>query len=160
MTTDTRIQVHKLLEGQQFTAARGLTIDTGQIRSIHIENPSSSEKTIVFYTQELKASAGASGTYYRNPDTSGGTQGGSANDLIGDEKSSIANVTYDATLSNADSTTTFPLSDANGPTESGLTDRGPIAVKPGNSMGVEVTSSADGNGVLMLLVFYETSRGN
>lgn len=160
MTSETTLDFHKLIQGDTYTAGRGVTLNNGEVASVTIENPDGTGATLVLNFQRVTVSAGSTGVYYRNADVSGGTESGTANDLIGNADTSIANVYYDGTPSNADATTTFPLTDANGPTNSGLAERPPVALQPGTSITIEVTSDADGNGVLFLFTFYETNRSD
>lgn len=148
----------KLLEGEMFTAARGVTLASGGTASVAIENPSGSDKTIVIDTQEVQTDSAAHGTYYRSPDVSSATAANAANDLVGSSDTTVANVSYDGSYSNSSSTTNFPITET-GADEAGLADRPPLAIQPGESIAMEVTADASDCDVLFLLTFYEVRKG-
>lgn len=158
MTTERTVQEHKLFQGQSYTAARGVTLASGSTASVAIENPSGSGKNIVIDVQEIRADSASRGTYYRSPDISSATAGSAANDLIGDSQTTVANITYDGTYSNAVATTDFPMAES-GANEAGFAERPPLAIKPGHSVAIEVTADASNCDVLFLFTFYETERG-
>lgn len=149
----------KLLSGETYTVARGMTLAaSGDTASVYIGNPSDSGKWLVFDTQHVVTDNDSGGVYYRSPDVSGGMTVNPQNDLVGDEKESVAEVRFDASYSNPRSTTTFPFTAGGGPPTTILAERGPIALKQGESVAVEVNANADGVGVLFMLVFFETSK--
>lgn len=148
----------KLLLGEMFTAAYGTTLGDAETDSLTVENPSDSGVVLVIRTQDTRTDSSATGTYYRGGDISGGTEGGASNDLVGHTGTTGAVVTEGASVSSPDSTTTFPISDA-GPSQSVLVNRPPVALRPGESITIEVTSNAADNDTLFLMVFYETERG-
>lgn len=158
MTTETRISTHKLLEGQSYTVARGVTLASGATTSVAIENPSSSGVVAVINTQVLRADSAAHGVYYRSPDISGSSSESAGNDLIGSSKTTEVNVHYDGSYSNASKSTNFPMGEA-GASDAPIADRPPVALKPGESVGIEVTSDAADNDILFLITMYETVRG-
>lgn len=149
----------KLLSGETYTVARGMTLTSnGDTASVYIGNPSDSGKQLVFDIQEVVTDNDSDGVYYRSPDVSGGMTAEPQNDLVGDGAESVAEVRFDASYSNPRSTTTFPFTSGGGPAATVLSERGPIALKQGESVAVEVSANADGVGVLFMLVFFETSK--
>lgn len=157
MTTDTRLQVHKVLEGEAYTVAHDPTIASGATDSVYIENPSGSDTTLILHTLEVTTDSAGTGMFYRSPDASSGTASGASNDLVGSSETTVANVQTGASFSNAASSIKFPLAESGGD-DAGLAKRPPMALKPGESVGVEVSSDGADNDVLFLIVFYETAR--
>lgn len=147
----------KLLSGEVYTAARGVTIASGASASVRIENPSDSGKTLVVQNQEVVTDADSSGTYYRGASVTGATDASAENDLVGDASESVASVTHDGTYADASSTVTFPFTGGSGPASTILNKRPPIALQEGESIAVEVDANAE-CGALFLFTFYETER--
>lgn len=158
MTTTQETIEDKVLRGNAYTTARGVTVASGNSASVAVENPSDSSKVLVIDTQEVYCDSAASGTYYRSPDISSASDASAANDLIGSSNTTVANVYHDGSYSNADSTTNFPLSES-GANEAGFARRPPIALQPGESIVVEVDSDGADNDILFIFTFYETARG-
>lgn len=158
MTTDLSLYTHKIFEGEAFTVARGVNIGSGATASVYIENPAGSGKTIVIHSQSVRTDSAAIGTYYRSPDASGGTMSTATSDFVGSGESSVANVRFDASYSNATSSTDFPISETGGD-KSGLVEREPVALQPDESIAIELNSDASDNDVLFMFTFYESERG-
>ena len=148
---------HKLLEGQQFTVNRSAQIQTNDTANLWIQNPEKSRKTLVVDTLVVRVDSAAVGKYYQDPDASGGSVTWSTNDLIGGGKSTVAKVRQDVEFSNFRVSTQFPLSAADN-TGKGFSERPPVALAEGATLGIEVTSREDTNDILILATFYETDR--
>ena len=157
--TNITIEQEKLFAEQLFTATRDAEVANGNTISLHIENPSDSGTSIIVDTLVVTADKAATGTYYRNPDTANGATSTHANDFIGSAESTVATITEDADLTNPSRETTFPMSD-NGAGQASLSERPPIGLQEGSSFGIEVASESNSCQILILVVFYETERGD
>lgn len=157
--TEINLWTEKLLDGEAFTVAYDPVLADGGQATVHIENPSGSRKTLVIQHIDARSESSASGVFYRNPDVSGGSSSGASNDLVGNSKSTVANITHDATLSGEDSSINFTISpDTQGGFGSGIVGRPQMALSPGNSIGIQVDSASADNQILFLVVLWQTER--
>jgi len=150
--------IDKLLSGKTCSILHDNTLGSSDKSSVYLEN-STDDKIVVIDTIELDADAAATGTYYRNPDITNGSEYTVDRDLVDGQlfETCPYTVLVDGEMSNADRTVTVPLSSKSGSTKSATSQRPPIALSPNASIGYEIDSNAINNNSLILLSYWTTT---
>jgi len=153
--------IDKLLSGKTCSILHDNLLSSGESSSVYVEN-STDDKVLVIDTIELDSDAASTGTYYRNPDITNGSEYTVDRDLIDGElfESCPYTVLVNGEMSNADRTVNVPLSSTSGAAKSATSQRPPIALEPGTSIGYEINSDANTNQTLILLSYWTTTPYN
>jgi len=151
----------KLLSGKTCSILHDNNLSSGDSSSVYLEN-STDDKVLVIDTIELDSDAASTATYYRNPDITNGSEYTVDRDLIDGQLNETCPYTIrvNGEMSNADRRVTVPLSSTSGSAKSATSQRPPIALEPGATVGYEISSEANNNNTLILLSYWTTTPYN
>jgi len=144
----------KLLNERTATVFVDETINSGDVKSLYIENPLK-DNVCVFETVELDVNDGAIGRYYRNPDVSGGTPIPTTVDMIGSDIEIPFTALEDGDITGEH--INIPLSKSGGQANPVTSTRPQFALGPNSAVGFEIEATTNNTDVLLMANFWKTT---
>jgi len=144
----------KLLNERTATVFVDETIDSGDVKSLYIENPLE-DGVCIFEIVQMDVNDGAVGGYYRNPDVSGGTSIPATVDMIGSDTELPFTVLEDGDITGE--RISIPLSKSGGQANPVTSTRPPFALGPNSAVGFEIEATDNNTDVLLMANFWKTT---